>query len=184
MRRASAALQLNFNPRSLTGATADDAIVVNDCLISIHAPLRERQFFFMNSHFFIIISIHAPLRERRYFMLASISSAVFQSTLPCGSDSIVRKTKILIVNFNPRSLAGATSNAVSLFVGSTISIHAPLRERRLKKLRKYITRYYFNPRSLAGATGSAGSYQFRQQHFNPRSLAGATASKENTSLFI
>ena len=130
MRRASAALQLNFNPRSLTGATADDAIVVNDCLISIHAPLRERPLLprFVPPPFGFQstlpcgsdemrgtiektpqISIHAPLRERHSLKhRKKIRGGPFQSTLPCGSDRTRPSSGRSPGYFNPRSLAGAT----------------------------------------------------------------------------
>ena len=78
------------------------------------------------------ISIHAPLRERHGFCRHCFDKTRFQSTLPCGSD----KSRAVMLkswyNFNPRSLAGATSS-------STI-----IRHRRSD----------FNPRSLAGATSS------------------------------
>ena len=119
------------------------------------------------------ISIHAPLRERLLLLLLVSITLVFQSTLPCGSDfklgfitingaisihAPLRERPASIIaliisslNFNPRSLAGATSSKVfscycqvrfqsTLPCGSDlglihqivdvkISIHAPLRER-------------------------------------------------------
>ena len=98
---------------------------------------------------------------------------IFQSTLPRGSDIITQLSSFFTSDFNPRSLAGAThvrrlhgaydsnfnprslAGATEIFqvtaLFTSISIHAPSRERhhagssvRLKK--------YFNPRSLAGAT--------------------------------
>ena len=55
------------------------------------------------------------------------------------------------INFNPRSLAGATDGLVGMFGQLTISIHAPLRERHSAS---QVSSLYnnFNPRSLAGAT--------------------------------
>ena len=86
----SATLYMDFNPRSLAGATGN--ITGN-----IGAG---------------IISIHAPLRERRYGMVYTSKIRSFQSTLPCGSDTIE------IISYNSRE----------------ISIHAPLRERRASAL--------------------------------------------------
>ena len=54
----------------------------------------------------------------------------FQSTLPCGSDSFKACAAVTIVYFNPRSLAGATLYDSAANLLATISIHAPLRERR------------------------------------------------------
>ena len=102
---------------------------------------------------------------------------IFQSTLPCGSDVHPLSQKSLKHDFNPRSLAGATSISV-------IRIVSP---------------FYFNPRSLAGATTTfkricgwlltfqstlpCGSdfkrwkMSLAEKNFNPRSLAGATDAK-------
>ena len=100
----------NFNPRSLTGATAeyapgrikvkvfqstlpygsDSEYTEDSCLklrISIHAPLRERLDFYWPSFAHLGISIHAPLRERRD----------------------ISQLRVISGNFNPRSLTGATS---------------------------------------------------------------------------
>ncbi len=78
---------------------------------------------------------------------------IFQSTLPCGSD---------------------TKATTTFATTATISIHAPLRERHQSNyyIRYYC--YYFNPRSLTGATYCLLCDTARQLYFNPRSLAGAT----------
>ena len=121
----------DFNPRSLAGATKNvvSAYVHKD--ISIHAPSRERLT--------VVIDLNDPTK--------------FQSTLPRGSDLLVL---IIILkgmdfnprslagataknqdsehkwsDFNPRSLAGATASAVPTPVHVIISIHAPSRERLL-----------------------------------------------------
>ena len=83
-----------------------------------------------NRDVFAQISIHAPSRERRVFGVV-----VF-----------------VVLNFNPRSLAGAT---FCNHVRFQVVLH-------------------FNPRSLAGATRSLSSSDVVYQYFNPRSLAGAT----------
>ena len=54
----------------------------------------------------------------------------FQSTLPRGSDTLITPSFLTHRNFNPRSLAGATTYLFRFAAG----------------------RHYFNPRSLAGAT--------------------------------
>ena len=119
----------HFNPRSLTGATFDIHVFSTQISISIHAPSRERRC--------CSISIGIP--------------HIFQSTLPRGSDCNSLLVKSYYVNFNPRSLAGATGRCChrglpcrfqsTLPRGSDvifatfkilrqISIHAPSRERR------------------------------------------------------
>ena len=124
--------------------------------ISIHAPSRERRCSQCGSEVQNYISIHAPSRERLDDIKPYIDTVEFQSTLPRGSDHSTRfrpslagisihapsrerpirflTTCWMLSNFNPRSLAGATST----------------------RLRRKNLRHYFNPRSLAGATsGSA-----------------------------
>ena len=103
--------------------------------------------------------------------------ALFQSTLPRGSDGYIHW----------------------LALQGTISIHAPSRERLSLSFGGFKIILYFNPRSLAGATGMpdhrsppplgisihAPSRERPLEmltsksltHFNPRSLAGATAPK-------
>ena len=100
---------IDFNPRSLTGATKATDNGAKATKISIHAPLRERRYNDVRGVMCDIISIHAPLRERHKALRASYVQLVFQSTLPYGSDYK-----------NPFDAA---------FGG--ISIHAPLRERRM-----------------------------------------------------
>ena len=58
--------QIDFNPRSLAGATI--------------SPFYKKKF--------PAISIHAPLRERQPNLGALAISLTFQSTLPCGSDCV------------------------------------------------------------------------------------------------
>ena len=55
----------------------------------------------------------------------------FQSTLPRGSDTARNILKIILNDFNPRSLAGATLAEYAPGRIRVISIHAPSRERPL-----------------------------------------------------
>ena len=78
---------------------------------------------------------------------------LFQSTLPDGSDGARKVLNFNASNFNPRSLTGATFLLVSCFgLLSIISIHAPLRERRITGAQRAPYVVDFNPRSLTGAT--------------------------------
>ena len=81
-----------------------------------------------------MISIHAPLRERRRRKIFMHKAELFQSTLPCGSDSSLQSLTSLKPYFNPRSLAGATMSEFFTPTGFCISIHAPLRERPRQSL--------------------------------------------------
>ena len=103
----------------------------------------------------LTISIHAPSRERRTI------DSLFTFNL----------------NFNPRSLAGATIICFYIIICLGISIHAPSRERHSSGLSCSPHIFYFNPRSLAGATTSRRLIELLRFNFNPRSLAGATLHK-------
>ena len=98
-----------FNPRSLAGATS----------LSRIQPLYAQ------------ISIHAPLRERlpRFYCHSVYSN--FNPRSLAGATHVVRPITINGTDFNPRSLAGATLVSALSLAMTRISIHAPLRERRL-----------------------------------------------------
>ena len=118
----------------------------------------------------------------------------FQSTLPRGSDDAFMYRVTVGQNFNPRSLAGATGLIGFCSVGSTISIHAPSRERRCVYVQSNSRAEFQStlPRGsdqnvtgrdfLAAISIHAPSRERRIRclwrgviyHFNPRSLAGAT----------
>ena len=78
----------NFNSRSREGATAQQGLRCDGCLISIHAPVRERPACLRIRQSLLTISIHAPVRERPR----------------CAARYNLR------VNFNSRSREGATSS--------------------------------------------------------------------------
>ena len=114
-----------------------------------------------------------PRGSDRYFDYEAFARDLFQSTLPRGSDKQQAEISDFSDNFNPRSLAGATEQRLTLGASLIISIHAPSRE-RLAGVDKVSYDDNFNPRSLAGATSfRQGSYMING-YFNPRSLAGAT----------
>ena len=77
-----------------------------------------------------LISIHAPLRERQRRTGHALRVNGFQSTLPYGSDNLKKLLIVPICNFNPRSLTGGTVYYINSVRKNQISIHAPLRERR------------------------------------------------------
>ena len=99
---------VDFNPRSLTGAT-ELVIIFRRPQLAFQSTLpygsdASQLLSFPAGG----ISIHAPLRERRKR----------------------RPIHIEFSNFNPRSLTGATLNAINNVTVDLISIHAPLRERQ------------------------------------------------------
>ncbi len=97
------------------------------------------------------ISIHAPSRERR------------NQQRPLRGN----------INFNPRSLAGATQPAAPIARQHQFQSTLP-RGSDASALIKPLIRKDFNPRSLAGATIPLVGLSRRSDYFNPRSLAGAT----------
>ena len=96
-----------FNPRSLAGATFPQLEKLFVSVISIHAPLRER-----------LADPQLPSSCRKfqstlpcgsdYTPTVEYHGYVFQSTLPCGSDQNPLARGLYVLDFNPRSLAGAT----------------------------------------------------------------------------
>ena len=76
------------------------------------------------------ISIHAPLRERHKIGASIRLVADFNPRSLAGATELSQNSATDAANFNPRSLAGATNISVNGRFSRTISIHAPLRERR------------------------------------------------------
>ena len=122
-----------------------------------------------------MISIHAPLRGRPAFHYRLQSVSPFQSTPPCGGDTVLFGKGRCLKYFNPRPLAGATRPARPVVHHIIISIHAPLRGRPTRRGTQKISPD-FNPRPLAGATVFSRGPGFVYVYFNPRPLAGATKS--------
>ena len=126
-------LTIDFNPRSLAGATSPSPYVVPITSFQSTLPrgsdhmhvdssktyphFNPRSLAGATSDLITLISsprisIHAPLRERPTLVVKTRSSGKFQSTLPHGSDRC-------------RSLICRR--------GAPISIHAPSRERQLQR---------------------------------------------------
>ena len=62
--RRKSLLRMDFNPRSLAGATTLLEVLQGGVYISIHAPSRERLYSYQTVILTVKISIHAPSRER------------------------------------------------------------------------------------------------------------------------
>ena len=99
-----------FNPRPHTGATH-----------TLRPPFCRDQ-----------ISIHAPIRGRRQMSVRVSRDAGFQSTPPYGGDATAAAARPCSADFNPRPHTGATWGEISQMVLYGISIHAPIRGRRLR----------------------------------------------------
>ena len=164
----------DFNPRPLAGATGHDPHAFALRTISIHAPLRGRL-----AHFF--------QRRKNFFNF---------NPRPLAGATVMRFSPFsLVPDFNPRPLAGATLDLAHVLIPGAISIHAPLRGRRVAvpvgvagvqfqstppcggdKMTWDFWRFCenFNPRPLAGATRLDQCRDLGPVYFNPRPLAGAT----------
>ena len=121
---------LRFQSTPPCGGDSTGFALPHTLMISIHAPLRGRlkRCFFRDGA--VVISIHAPLRGRPFSVVVGVRQPEFQSTPPCGGDIQADGRKIVVLDFNPRPLAGATSVETGLFWMPQ----------------------HFNPRPLAGAT--------------------------------
>ena len=111
-------------------------------------------------------------------ILTMTLSLIFQSTLPHGSDRILKSLiHMHLIHFNPRSLTGAT-NLGALAISLTKNFN-PRSLTGATSSFPQVSFYsvYFNPRSLTGATKLSENYVFSWNHFNPRSLTGATLSR-------
>ena len=99
---------------------------------------------------------------------------LFQSTLPRGSDAAAFRAALRRMDFNPRSLAGATFKRRCRLGGGHISIHAPSRERRSAGS-SCGSSSLFQSTLPRGSDVTARSFRSTGDlYFNPRSLAGAT----------
>ena len=99
----------------------------------------------------LLISIHAPLRERQMIDVFFLRISLFQSTLPYGSDVAKRQNSTGFSVFQSTLPYGSDAIIDTKRLAARISIHAPLRERRSRQQQRRNLRY-FNPRSLTGAT--------------------------------
>ena len=77
----------DFNPRSLTGATGRGNGFSKSFTISIHAPSRERHFVLMYLGEFDEFQSTLPHGSDAILLLISSLLLIFQSTLPHGSDT-------------------------------------------------------------------------------------------------
>ena len=143
--------------------------------VSIHAPVRERRYREFRPDAILSVSIHAPVRERRsrkrrlFRIISGFNSRSREGATLC------RAPTAQAVGFNSRSREGATSRLrSSTVVLRTVSIHAPVRERPLRRLPPSDS-LRFNSRSREGATGASLIQEEEENGFNSRSREGATS---------
>ena len=98
----------------------------------------------------------------------------FQPTRPLRGATVSMRSSSGISLFQPtRPLRGATPASVSALLLVSISTHAPLAGRDIKRLPPPHHIHYFNPRAPCGARPVAGNVGQRRRHFNPRAPCGA-----------
>ena len=119
--------------------------------ISIHAPLRERLSELEYAVTAAVFQSTLPCGSDISISLAINFDVLFQSTLPCGSDVLYSLFAQMSKNFNPRSLAGATDLNRLLQILITFQSTLPCGSDQPDALVS-VALDYFNPRSLAGAT--------------------------------
>ena len=103
----------NFNPRSLTGATARLGEQAIQNIISIHAPLRERQRHWTAAHYKQQFQSTLPYGSDIDAQKLSQQYMIFQSTLPYGSDSI--KTNYFSINLSQAFFANRLNSNTQEF---------------------------------------------------------------------
>ena len=166
-----------FNPRSLTGATAEILAEQAEFAISIHAPSRERLRAIRWPPSLTVFQSTLPHGSDGLPNLELSAALIrFQSTLPHGSDLAARHRPNLSTYFNPRSLTGATLTLPMVQQRQAFQSTLPHgSDVNLLTQHSSFTRH-FNPRSLTGATAISRLCPQARLYFNPRSLTGATLS--------
>ena len=82
----------------------------------------------------------------------TLLTMTFQSTLPHGSDKVRTDIVKMQLNFNPRSLTGATLQRQLLLTNFEFQSTLPHGSDGTLTVEKYLGNQDFNPRSLTGAT--------------------------------
>ena len=142
---------LYFNPRSHKGSDSNKTHLLNDRIISIHAPTRGAttvEHFVKLSYKF---QSTLPQGERHWSRYLSNGDVDFNPRSHKGSDRIISVLVFRSENFNPRSHKGSdivySSNGGSAY----ISIHAPTRGATYARRSVSYGDIYFNPRSHKGS---------------------------------
>ena len=102
-------------------------------LISIHAPMRGRHLACKVLSQDYKISIHAPMRGRPPDAAFGILAPGFQSTPPCGGDHKQPHLSSPINLFQSTPPCGGDVPPLTGYTKLAISIHAPMRGRRVRR---------------------------------------------------
>ena len=195
-------LECGFNPRTHTGATTAwhptggsarfQSTHPYGCDVMGSQPWRYRH-----------VSIHAPIRVRPVKPLACTLTHSFNPRTHTGATRREKCSCRGQSGFNPRTHTGATSPVIAALSLQMVSIHAPIRVRRLSLDLQGHSLSCFNPRTHTGATGVYmaelmplevsihAPIRVRRVHryspaevvgFNPRTHTGATMLNKDFSL--
>ena len=123
--------QQHFNPRSLAGATR-----IGKRIVYAGMDFNPRSL--------------AGATDLKY--LNQKEASVFQSTLPRGSDTMMKVIMQGLIIFQSTLPRGSDMSRLYIGWALPISIHAPSRERPTANRNRSLLGRNFNPRSLAGAT--------------------------------
>ena len=140
--------------------------------VSIHAPAWERPDLVGELPVLSAFQSTLPRGSDTEIRRAG-RDAVFQSTLPRGSDYATRLELSENVGFNPRSRVGATERGRRGRNGRCVSIHAPAWERLLPP-EIWLPLSPFQSTLPRGSDADATTYPREIYCFNPRSRVGAT----------
>ena len=143
---------VNFNPRSLTGATENLVQARNLTPFQSTLPHGSDRATWLHKSVIYIFQSTLPHGSDSITILITCAECQFQSTLPHGSDPLQAALFLRHIHFNPRSLTGATYILSYFKDAKIISIHAPSRERLWLSQKGRHKNDNFNPRSLTGAT--------------------------------
>ena len=126
------------------------------------------------SIFICIISIHAPIRGRPIRHPASRLSRLFQSTPPCGGDVHLFDPHPVPGDFNPRPLAGATSQSKRHGLRTGNFNPRPLAGATIMTAMRRLALARFQSTPPCGGDRQTAKKRQKNYNFNPRPLAGAT----------
>ena len=143
---------LCFNPRTHKGATKALADVLAQLHVSIHAPIRVRRPI-LKMWESESVSIHAPIRVRQHHPDAIYLDCSFNPRTHKGATQDPSLPSRHPTCFNPRTHKGATFLVAGMPKPQDVSIHAPIRVRRLAVSQQLVADGCFNPRTHKGATG-------------------------------
>ncbi len=126
---------IDFNPRSLTGATQNGISASFTLLFQSTLPCGSDGKILCQLIAGLLFQSTLPHGSDVTRTPEMVAAEMFQSTLPRWSDHLQRLVQDNRNHFNPRSIAGATGPSPYAWFAVCISIHAPLRERLVGRSR-------------------------------------------------